>query len=152
MPTANELRESVTNQILEAFAERCRTLATTLEEPSVLWLSEKHFGPQLQWRQSIAADTGFDEIRIQEPVLGDVQSMESYRRLRQTSSNTRSSWPLGLNDSFQQARASQDKNGDETDEKFWLLRSFVVFNADQVTGTPAEKYQVQEGDTDSSKS
>ncbi len=49
------------------------------------------------------------------------------------------------------SRACKDKNGDETDEKFWLLRSFVVFNADQVTGTAAEKYQVQEGDTDSSQ-
>ncbi len=45
----------------------------------------------------------------------------------------------------------EGQNGEETDEKFWLLRSFVVFNADQVTGAPAEKYQVQEGDTDNSQ-
>ncbi len=41
--------------------------------------------PQLQRRQSTAADTGLDEVRIQEPVLGNVQSMERDWRMRQTS-------------------------------------------------------------------
>lgn len=38
--------------------------------------------------------------------------------------------------------------GQEDDEKFFVMRSYSVFNAEQVSGESAEKYQVVESDTD----
>ncbi len=36
--------------------------------------------------------------------------------------------------------------GEEEDERFFVMRTFTVFNADQVTGDEAERYQVHEED------
>lgn len=38
-------------------------------------------------------------------------------------------------------RTAKDKNGDECEERFWVLREYTVFNAHQVDGAVAERLQ-----------
>jgi len=39
-----------------------------------------------------------------------------------------------------------DQTGDEDEERYWVLRTYTLFNAGQVEGAEAEKYQAREDD------
>ncbi len=148
MPTATELRESVTNQILEALQNG----VAPWRRP---WKSHPCFGSPKN-----ISSRSYSGVN---PLLLTLASMKYEFKSRYWA--TFNQWKeigacvkprpsdvpagkWGTTIVFSKPCTKKDKNGEETDEKFWLLRSFVVFNADQVTGAAAEKYQVQDGDTD----
>jgi antirestriction protein ArdC len=41
-------------------------------------------------------------------------------------------------------KVTDDQTGDEENERFFLLRTYTLFNADQVEGEAAEGFQVHE--------
>ncbi len=151
MPTATELRESVTNQILEALQNGVAPWRRPWKSHPCSGSPKNISGRSYSGVNPLLLTLASMKYEFKSRYWADVQSMERDWRLCQTRPTHVQAGRWGSTIVFSKPVPRKDKNGDETDEKFWLLRSFVVFNADQVTGAAAEKYQVQEGDIDGSQ-
>lgn len=46
-------------------------------------------------------------------------------------------------------KKSRDDNGKEVEDKFWMLRTFTVFNVDQVSGATVDRFRVGQQETSS---
>lgn len=143
MPTANEIRENVTNQILDALLNG----VTPWRRP---WSSNRCSGSKNISGRSYSGVN---------PLLLTLASMKygfkspyfatfaQWREIgccvNQRPANVApGKW--GTTIVFSKPCKKKDKDGEEIDGTYWVLKSFVVFNADQVDGEAAEQFKVHE--------
>lgn len=144
MPTANEIRENVTNQILEA-----------LQNGVAPWRRPWSINPCSGSPKNISGRT-YSGVN---PLLLTLASMKhgftsrywaTFNQWRAIGACVKprpadvapGKW--GTTIVFSKPCQKKDKDGEEVDGTFWVLRSFVVFNADQVEGEAAEQFKVRE--------
>lgn len=143
MPSQNEIRQNVTNQLLEALESG----ATPWRRP---WASDRNAG------QSANVVSG-KSYRGVNPLLLDMAMTR--HNLRSRYWGTFKQWkelgasvkprPADVNPGkwgtqivFTAPVSRRSKDGDETDDKFWLLRTYTVFNLDQVDGESVDRFRV----------
>jgi len=142
MPTQTEIRDSVTNQILAALENG----TAPWRRP---WSSSKNAGYPKNVTGRIYSGVN--------PILLWLSSMRlnlksrywaTFRQWQEIGCSVKArpqevppgQW--GTTIVFSKPCNKRDENGNQTDEQFWVLKTFVVFNADQVDG--AEKFQVED--------
>ena len=149
MPSQTEIRQQVTQQIIAALESEPPPLATTMAgDPA----SHSRAGtptspPGSPTRAStLSCSNSMPCVWVSVPLVGDFP-------MWQTSAATSASGPRTSKEGHWGCRVvfwkpitktvTDDQTGDEDEERFFVLKTFTVFNADQVEGE-REAFQVHE--------
>lgn len=150
MPTQNEIRKQVTDQIIEALEAGTRPW----KRP---WRVSKNCGRPTNFT-SRRAYSGVNPLLLQLHAMRHSLASKWWGTFKQWQSvgGTVKSRPekvkpgrWGCHIVFYKpiSKTVTDNNGDEKEDKFFILKSFTVFNADQVSGVEQFQSQHDDGDT-----
>lgn len=144
MPTQNEIRQNITNQIIAALAagtapwRRPWASDSNAGAPSNAASGKRYSGVNPLLLQIAAEHFGFKgkywgTYRQWSELGGQVMSRPSHVR----------SGEWGTQIVFcKPCKKTREENGQEIEDKFWLLKTFTVFNIDQVTSEAVDKFRV----------
>jgi len=143
MPSQNDIRQNVTTQLLEALESG----VTPWRRP---WASDKNAG------QSANVVSG-KPYRGVNPLLLDMAMMKhnlqsrywgTFQQWKQLGATVKPR-PVGVAPGkwgtqivFTAPVSKKSKDGDETDERFWILKTYTVFNVDQTVGESVDRFRV----------
>ena len=144
MPSQNEIRQNITNQIIAALAagtapwRRPWNSDSNAGAPTNAVSGKKYSGVNPLLLQIAADHFGFKgkfwaTYRQWSELGGQVKSRPSDVKAGE--------WGTGIV-FCKPCKKTREENGQEIEDKFWMLRTFTVFNIDQVSGSAVDRFRV----------
>ena len=153
MPNQTAIRDDVTARIIQALEVQPPSLAAALA-------GDRAGGSQPGRHSNVASRKPYQGVN---PLLLELHAMRHWvsrpgggarSRCGRASAATSEKRPSDVEEGHWGCRVVfwkpvtktvvDDQTGDEEDERFFVLRTYTLFNADQVEGEAAEQYQVHE--------
>lgn len=144
MPTQNEIRQNITNQVIQALSagtapwRRPWTNDNNAGAPTNAVSGKRYSGVNPLLLQIAADHFGFmgkywGTYRQWSELGGQVMSRPSHVKAGEWGTTIVFCKPC---------KKTREENGNEVEDKFWLLKTFTVFNIDQVSGSAVDRFRV----------